>query len=301
MRISLRYSKLFGIPRKIVKHFLSILYPLVIKIWPLPRVLSIEDTLSKIIDEKCSISRYGDGEFLYIIDKLSLPFQSQNEVLRKKLISTLKSGNDSLLIGLPIGYHTLENLTRSSYITWRSQIAWIYPRLKKYLDIDKTYYNSSMTRPYIEYENKSHSKEIFEILKRIWEGRSVVIIEGEKSRLGVGNDLFLKAGTVKRILGPMHHAFDKYDLLLSEASKQEKHTLFLIALGPTATVLAADLSSLGYQAVDIGNIDIEYEWFLRAADKRIKIKGKYTSEAINGRLVEDVDDKEYQNQIICHL
>jgi len=158
-----------------------------------------------------------------------------------------------------------------------------------------------MTRHYIEYENRSHSRELFEKLKRIWEGRSVVIIEGEKSRLGVGNDLFVNAISVRRILGPMHHAFDKYDLLLREACKHEKQTLFLIALGPTATALAADLALLGYQAVDIGNIDIEYEWFLRAADSKIKIKGKYTSEAINGRLVEDVDDKEYQSQIICHL
>ena len=37
----------------------------------------------------------------------------------------------------------------------------------------------------------------------------------------------------------------------------------LIALGPTATILAYDLAEKGVQALDVGHIDIEYEWFLR--------------------------------------
>ena len=34
---------------------------------------------------------------------------------------------------------------------------------------------------------------------------------------------------------------------------------------------ACDLYNLGYQAIDIGHIDIEYEWFLRNATKNIKV------------------------------
>lgn len=45
----------------------------------------------------------------------------------------------------------------------------------------------------------------------------------------------------------------------------------LIALGPTATVMAYDLADMGYQALDIGNVDIEAEWFLRGVDEKIKI------------------------------
>lgn len=296
--MSLRYANFFKFFRYILKSFFCFIYPFIIKIWPLPKVLSIEETLNKIISEKCSIARFGDGEFLYIIDRLNLPFQKQDSELREKLIKILKSDEQKILIGLPIGYHSMKNLTKSSKLTWRSQIAWIYPRLRKYLDLNRTYYNSSITRPYIAFKNKTHSQNYFEKLMKIWEDRNVLIIEGEKSRLGVGNDLFSKAKNVERILAPMHHAFSKYTELLHEALKHDKSKLILIALGPTATALAFDLAKHGYQAIDIGNVDIEYEWFLRGATDKIKIPGKYASEAKGGRHVEDIHNEEYNSQII---
>ena len=37
--------------------------------------------------------------------------------------------------------------------------------------------------------------------------------------------------------------------------------LILLMLGPTAKVLGFQLSREGYQAIDIGHIDSEYEWY----------------------------------------
>ena len=296
--MNLRYSKILHIPRRIVKHTLSALYPLVTMMLPLPNVRSIEETLDKINAEKCSISRFGDGEFLYIIDKLNLPFQKYDERLAQKMKDVLVSDNSKILVGLPIGYHSLENLKKKSQITWRSQITWIYPRLKKYFKPGKIYYNASMTRVYSGYEDKSPSRVYFEKLMQIWTYRDVVLIEGEKSRLGVGNDLFAKAKSVKRILAPKHHAFDRYDDLLKAAKEHPKTTLMLVALGPTATAFAYDLAVDGYQAIDIGNVDIEYEWYLRGASEKTVIEGKYTSEAKGGRNVADVVDPIYESQII---
>lgn len=297
----IRYGKVFKIPRKIAKYFLSALYPLVIKDYPLPKVLSIEDTINKIINEKLSIARFGDGEFLYIIDKLDLPFQKYEPELAERLKIILKSIENNLLVGLPIGYHSLKNLKKDSYITWRSQIAWIYPRLRKYIDLNKTYANASMSRLYMDYEDKSISEFYFNLIKKIWDGREIVIIEGEKSRLGVGNDLFANAKKIERIIGPFQNAFSKFNELLKEASKQPRYKLLLIALGPTAKPLSYELSKVGFQAIDIGNIDIEYEWYLREAKEKIKIPGKYTSEAIGGRNVEDIEDDIYKKQIIARI
>ena len=50
--------------------------------------------------------------------------------------------------------------------------------------------------------------------------------------------------------------------------------MILITLGPTATILAYDLAMQGYQAIDLGQVDNEYEWFLRHATERIVIEGK---------------------------
>lgn len=296
--MNIRYGKLFRIPRQIAKHFLSAMYPLVIKIWPLPKVLSIDETLDKIIAERCSISRFGDGEFLYIIDRLNLPFQKQEPELREKMIRILKSNEPDILIGLPIGYHSLHNLKKKSHLTWRSQIAWIYPRLRKHLDLSKTYYNASVTRLYIEYEDKTKSPFLFKKIIQLWKGKEVIIIEGEKSRLGVGNDLFASTTKIERILGPAHNAFDRFDDLLAEVQKHPRNKLILVAMGPTAKPLVYELAKQGFQAIDIGNLDIEYEWYLRGATEKIKINGKYTSEAVGGSDVNDIENDDYQNQII---
>lgn len=296
--MNIRYGKAFKIPRKILKHLLSSLYPVVIKFFPLPKVKSIDETLDKISNDKVSICRFGDGEFLYIIDKLNLPFQNYVPKLREKMIEILNSNNPNIIIGLPIGYYSLENLKLEATTTWRSQISWIYPRLKKHLPEGKYFYNASMTRLYIDYEDTSKSAGYFEKVMKIWEGRSVVLLEGDKSRLGVGNDLFAKTIKVERILAPAHNAYDKVNELMEEALKQPKDKLILIAMGPTAKVLAFELALIGYQAIDIGNVDVEYEWYLRGATSKTKIPGKYTSEAAGGRIVEVSTDEAYNAQII---
>lgn len=301
MSFSTRYNVFFKPIRSFAKELLSYTYPLVKKAYPLPDVRSIEETLDKINNEKCSISRYGDGEFLYIVDKLNLPFQKYVPELAQKMKEILVSEHPNILVGLPIGYHSMHNLTHSCSRFWKCQIAWVYPRLSKYLKKDKVYYNSSMTRVYSGFQDKTVSKVYFEQVMQLWQGRDVILIEGEKSRLGVGNKLFSKAKSLKRVLGPRHNAWDKYTDIYNEAVKHDKSTLLLIAMGPTATVLSYELALEGYQAIDIGNVDIEYEWYLRGATSKVKIEGKYTSEAVGGREVQDVNDDTYNSQIIARI
>lgn len=297
----LQYSKVFKFPRKIFKHILSSLYPLVIKLYPLPKVASIPDTIDKILNEKLSICRFGDGELIYITERRSLPFQKQNNRLRAYFIKILQSNEPKILVGLPIGYQSLNNLKRSSKLTWRAIITWTYPKISKILKPNKQYYNASMTRLYMDYEKASHSDEWFKKVRLIWENRNVLLIEGEKSRLGLGNNLFDNSASLKRVLGPAQNAFDQFDNLLSFAISQSRENLILVALGPTAKPLCFELALQGYQAIDIGNLDIEYEWFLRGSQQKIKIPGKYTSEAKGGRMVEDINDEKYRSQIIAQF
>ena len=58
------------------------------------------------------------------------------------------------------------------------------------LDMKKEYYDTLVTRLYIDHKDKSKAEERFDKLKRLWENRDILIVEGEQSRLGVGNDLF---------------------------------------------------------------------------------------------------------------
>lgn len=116
----------------------------------------------------------------------------------------------------------------------------------------------------------------------------------------MGNDLFDNAQSIHRILCPPCNAFNSINRIRAEACKQNKNVLFLIALGPTATVLAYDLFKAGYQAIDIGHVDVEYEWWRMGARRKIKLERKYVNEVANGNQVADAGE-EYNKQVIIKI
>ena len=97
---------------------------------------------------------------------------------------------------------------------------------------------------------------------------------------------------------PPENAFDKYDQILKTCLEFSKDKLVVIALGPTATVLAYDLGVKGYQALDLGHIDIEYEWYLRNVDRKIPIQNKYVYEAGGYIGKNEIKDDKYLKSIV---
>ena len=123
----------------------------------------------------------------------------------------LSSDVDGLMIGIADIFENKERYDDVTNSHWKKHLARFRGVWYKYLIKGKKYYNASMTRQYIGLRHKEESSEIFEHIKKIWDGRDVVIIEGEMSRLGVGNDLLDNAISIKRMLGPSRQAFSKYD------------------------------------------------------------------------------------------
>lgn len=266
-----------------------------------PIVKSIEETLNKVISEKCSMSRLGDGEIFILLKVGGVGFQHYNEALSKRLKEVLKSNDPNLLICIHDSYGEIKSdRTKEEKAYWKEHIHKYALKLFGILDTSRVYYNATCTRLYSVFRDKNKSKELFKLFKKIWENRDVVIVEGEKTRIGVGNDLLDGAKSVRRILIPAEEAFNKYDEIYHKATKLTKDTLILVSAGPTATILTYDLNKLGYQAIDIGHIDIEYEWFKAKTNERIPIKGKYVNEA-NYRNPEDIIDNKYKEQIIDRI
>ena len=141
----------------------------------------------------------------------------------------------------------------------------------------------------------------FNHLKEIWNEKDVLIIEGQYSRSGVGNDLFSNANSVQRILCPSRNAFSDYEKILKYAQKHGSNKLILIMLGPAAKVLAYDLYKSGFWAIDLGHIDSEYEWFKMGARKKVTLNNKHTAENNYDEHIGEIDDDEYQGQIIIDL
>jgi len=266
----------------------------------IPKVVSIEDTIRKIVDEKCSVSRFGDGECLLIANK-SIGYQNNSDAMSSRLREVLLSQSERHLVCIPEIFSTLKPYNRYTSRFWRYHLYTYGKMWDECLYPDRTYYNAFISRPYIEYKSKMKSGYWFNLLKEIWDNRDIIFVEGEKSRLGVGNDLFDNASSIRRILCPAENAFDKYEEILSRVKLLGKDDLILIALGPTATILAYDLYHLGFQAIDLGHVDVEYEWFRIRATKRVKLPNKYVNEATNGNIVEDVNDEIYKRQNIGHI
>ena len=264
------------------------------------KIISPDDTLDEIINKNKSISRFGDGE-LNLIFGYKIGFQKLNKKLSKRLYEVLQTNEKGLLIGMPdiLDFDNSDKFINDCKKYWAKWIKKNIFKLILILNKNLTYYSSFITRFYVIYKDKSKIAKYVEKLKKIWDKKDIVIIEGQKSRLGVNNTLFDNVKSIKRILCPSINAFNLYNKIIKAALKIEKNKLFLLALGPTASILAYDLYKAGYQVIDFGHADIEYELFLRNSSKIIGIPNKFVNEAKSGnKNIGQVEDNEYYNQII---
>lgn len=259
-----------------------------------PQIMSIGDTIDEIVEHKKSIARFGDCEFGIMCGVQRWRYQKRDEKLAERLKEVVQSRNDNILIGLIDFYGDLSSWEKSAANGAR---IYLTPEVRKQnyalLDRNRLYANTSISR--------NETMEGVRNQKRIWEGRDCVFIEGFQTRMGVGNDLFDNAKSIVRILCPAESAFDRYEEIYREAVKQPKDRLVLLALGPTASVLAYDLALQGYQAVDIGHADLSYEVLLKGKSSLsdTSVPNKYNNEAPDGNLVEEIHDAVYESQIIA--
>ncbi len=190
-----------------------------------------------------------------------------------------------------------------SALFWFFHKSFYFSHYEGLLNSQYRYGNTSVTRPYHDYKGKQLSRGIFEKFKQLYQDRRVLIVEGSGTRLGLGNDLLDGALEVKRITTLNRNAFSVYDRLFETVLAQAaSFDLVLISLGPTATVLAYDLSQHGIRCIDSGHVDIEYEWMLASATHKMKVEGKNVNEA--GVLLGEqntVEDTVYQQQILQHV
>ena len=271
----------------------------------LPKIKSVDETLDKILEAKCSLSRFGDGEF-GIMNGSRIHFQNRSPKLALRLKEVIASDISKLLIGLPDCFGCLDNHLPAVVNFWRKWMSKKRAMAYSYLDMNRIYYNAFLTRPYIMLqkteEHYKNCSDYFEKIKKIWAQRDVVICEGQGTRFGMFNDMLGNAKSISRILCPARSAFDKYDDILSAFNNISHDKLILAALGPTATVLAYDLCNAGYQVIDIGQLDLDYEWFLRKeVELGVPLEFKYVDSGKKGRKIHQLQNPEYKRQIIKEI
>lgn len=276
------------------------------------RVMSPEATIAYIKKKNCSIARYGDGEFGIITKSNAPDFQVMDEKLAIRLVEICNTTDPRVLICIPHNFKTTHDCNNfaKEFWTWWCWGSGNLETVAKILGLQswhcRLFGDAQVTRPYMDWKNKSKACKRFKAIMDIWYGRDILIVEGEATKFGVGNDLLLGAKSIARILAPSKNAFAVYEEIKNATIQFSKDRLVLIALGPTATVLAYDLSMLDIQALDIGHIDIEYEWFLSGATEKTAVNGKAVQE-VHDESREQTEDIEedaysyYQSQIIKRI
>ena len=188
------------------------------------QIYSDEDTLNEIINKNKSITRIGDGE-LFLINGFGIRFQDYNKNLSERLLKILNSKENNLLVGINLPYkknffNRFNNVTKIFYIKYFKQFRF---RLAKIIK-NKKYYSAWISRFYFAYKSKKNVPKHIKHLKKIWDKKDIIIIEGKYSRLGIGNNLFENVNSIQRVICPTKNAFNKYDEIFNK--NKIKHWTF---------------------------------------------------------------------------
>ena len=266
------------------------------------KVIDIDGTIEELITGSRSLVRFGDGE-ISLIRGYGIRFQPYSKEIQRDLIGVLESNEDDIMIAIPAhvaNYDYIKYYRKDERVAWVKESFYSYNVYKNSCK-NKIYYNSLVSRLYLPFDlDYTVASRRFKEIRKLWNNKKILIVEGQYSRLGVGNDLFDNVNKRDRILCPSKDAYSKLTEIENEiewAMQREKYDLVLLALGPTAKVIVYHLHKLG-RMIDLGHIDVEYEWFLKKTRDKVAIKGKAVNEAINGYSNLQLHDEKYESEIL---
>lgn len=241
-----------------------------------PNILNYEESIDYIIKNKCSLCRFGDGEFNQL-NGGDETFQKNTPALTERLNEILMScftPDDSINKNIKIAISYL-------YYNFKDWNNLIFPDYFKdfvtanenfIVDIcnpQYTYIATEISQLYHIFKYYDFAS-YFDHIKKIWKDREIVIICGDRIFNNIEHNIFDCAKSIEYIYAPTTEAFNQYDEILSKAMAIPKDKLVIAILGPTATVLAWDLAMQGYQALDFGHIAQDYDSFLKKENQNIE-------------------------------
>lgn len=235
------------------------------------KVHSIDETIDELLHTEKSMVRFGDGEVVMIKGR-DLVLQKAQPEIAEGLKKILAYPYDDLIVTIPGVFDTLSDHTKESRQFWRDHLLMCRKTYEKYCNPDRVYYSTFISRCYYFAKDKNRCAQWYDGIRDIWKDRSVVVVEGERSHNGVGNDLLDRAAGVERIICPPKDAYGSLNRILEACMQYDRDRLFLLSVGVAAKFIAMELFEKGYRVLDIGNLDMEYEWYVRGADHKIPLE-----------------------------
>jgi hypothetical protein len=138
---------------------------------------------------------------------------------------------------------------------WNNFWSEFWPKCKFYLNQDRLG-DAMITRPEAFY---FYGQQIVDLWKAIWEGKNICFVTGESSRLNAEHLIFSNIRSAQHILTKNNDAYTFIDDIFQQCIVKKDVDMFLIALGPTGTALAARLHQYGLRGLDIGHLNNSYD------------------------------------------
>ncbi len=231
------------------------------------KVQTVDETIDELIRTDKSLVRFGDGEIV-VIKGSNIKLQQASAEISEGLKRIIAYPYDGLMVSLQGIFDGVEDYQEQSRRFWKEHLFFCRRVYRKYCSPERVYANTSFSRFYYVFEDKKPCGGWIDKIRRIWEDKDIVVVEGAKTHNGVGNDLFAYAKSVERIICPSSNAMHAFDDILSACVSYPKDRLFLLSVGVTAKFLAEGLFLKGYRVIDIGNLDMEYEWYLQKSGSK---------------------------------
>ncbi len=235
------------------------------------RVHDIDETIDELLRTEKSMVRFGDGEIV-MIKGVDLMLQQASPEIGEGLAEILGYPYDDLLVTIPDIFRTLSDHHRASRRFWRDHLLFCRKTYERYCNPERIYYSTFVSRCYYFGRDRSRCDGWFAKIRKIWENKEIVIVEGTRTHNGVGNDLFDSAAGIERIICPPRDAYGALPAILEECRRCDKDRLFLLSVGVAAKFLAVSLFREGYRVLDIGNLDMEYEWYVRKVPDKVSLE-----------------------------
>lgn len=245
------------------------------------KVHTIDETIDELLNTEKSMVRFGDGEIV-MIKGVDLMLQKASPEIADGLKEILAYPHDDLMVTIPGIFNGLSDHHPASRRFWRDHLLFCRRIYETYCNPNRVYGTTFISRCYYFAKDRSPCGGWFAKIRKIWENRDVVIVEGTRTHNGIGNDLLAATKSIERIICPPSDAYGAIPAILEACTVYPKDRLFLLSAGVAAKFLAAELFRQGYRVLDIGNLDMEYEWYVRQSPGKCKLeKHEITGEEVN--------------------
>lgn len=217
------------------------------------RQMTMLETVSAVASGK-SLGRWGDGEVKIMLQpEFDVTFQKYSPSLAKDLkdlLLTYDQASPRFLQAMPTVFTTR---------LWMGIWAETWHEWKPLLESSTARWgNTHVSRPVFF---QRHGLAAVAAWRKVWDGKKVCIVTGRGSRFDAIPELFDNAASVVRLDSEPADAYFSLEALKSQIAQRTEDDIYLIALGPSGTVLAGHLASEAggnRHAVDIGHLVSSY-------------------------------------------